>query len=388
MARRTGKLVRIVAGAGLLALAAATQAGVLPEDRADIMYHRYSGGGITVEGPSVLLRKSIGDSVSVSANYYVDYITSASIDVEVILSQASQYKEEREQKSVSVDYLRGKSTWTASYMESSENDYDASTWSVGVSQDMFGDLTTISLGYSQGKDKVGNSTDPAFQEEIERRSYRVGLTQVLSRNALVALNFETITEQGYLQNPYRAMRYRTITDTWVLAPEVFPRTRTSNAGSVRLKHYLPWRAAADVHYRLYGDTWGLRAHTAGLGYTHPLPGGRWTLSGSYRFYKQNSADFFSDLFPYEDAQNFMARDKETSAFTGHTLGVGASYEFQLPFAPWIKRGTANLNISRMMIDYDEFRDLRAYPPGSVLPGTEPLYSLNAMITQLFVSFWF
>ncbi|MFO7324968.1 MAG: DUF3570 domain-containing protein [Pseudomonadota bacterium] len=386
MARLRGKLHRLAAGALLLAAPAMAPAGVLPEDRADILYHRYSGGGITVEGPSVLVRKSVGDSFSVSANYYVDAITSASVDV--VVSGASEYKEEREQKSVSVDYLRGKSTWTASYMESSENDYDASTWSVGVSQDMFGDLTTISLGYSQGKDRIGDSTDPAFSGEVERRNYRVGLTQILSRNALVSLNFETVTEQGFLQSPYRSMRYRTITDTWVLAPEVFPNTRTSNAASVRLKHYLPWRAAAEGHYRFYGDTWGLRAHTAGIGYTHPLPGGKWTLSGSYRFYKQNSADFFSDLFPYEDAQNFMARDKETSALTGHTVGLGASYEFQLPFAPWIKRGTANLHISRMMIDYKEFRDLRGLPPGTVPPGSEPLYSLDATITQLFFSFWF
>jgi hypothetical protein len=378
---------RRIAACALLAVAGvAAHAAVLPEDRADILYHRYSGGGITVEGPSVLVRKSIGESFSATANYYVDAITSASVDV--VVSGASEYKENRTQKSVGVDYLRGKSLWSAFYMESAENDYKASTWSLGVSQDMFGDLTTVSFGYSQGKDRIGDSTDPAFRDEIERRNYRVGLTQVLTRNALVSLNFETVTEQGYLQNPYRSMRYVNLSDTYTLAPETFPRTRTSNAGSARLKHYLPWRAAAEVHYRFYSDTWGIQAHTAGLEYTHPLKDGRWTFTGSYRYYSQNSADFFSDLFPYEDAQNFMARDKETSALTGHTLGVGAAYEFQLGFAPWIKRGSANVHVARMMIDYDQFRDLRGLPPGTVPPGTEPLYSLNANVYQLFLSFWF
>lgn len=379
------RAARAVAAVAWLLPAAAAHAAVLPEDRADVMYHRYSGGGITVDGPSVLVRKSLGDSFSATANYYVDAITSASVDV--VVSGASQYREEREQKSLSLDYLRGKSLWSASYLESSENDYDASTWSLGVSQDMFGDLTTVSLGYSQGRDKIGDSTDPAFRDEIERRSYRIGLSQVLTRNAVLALNFETVTEQGYLQNPYRSMRYRTVSDTWVLAPEEFPRTRTSNAASARLKHYLPWRAAAEAQYRFYSDTWGLRAHTAGLEYTHPLRE-RWTFSGSYRYYTQNSADFFSDLFPFEDAQNFMARDKETSALTGHTVGIGAAYEFPVTFAPWLKRGTANLHVSRMMIDYSEFRDLRGLPPGTVEPGTEPLYSLDANIIQFFLSFWF
>ncbi|MDQ2639858.1 MAG: DUF3570 domain-containing protein [Pseudomonadota bacterium] len=375
-------ILAVLALAGTVAHAA-----VLPEDRADLMYHRYSGGGLTVEGPSVLVRKSIGESLSATANYYVDAITSASVDV--VVSGASQYKENRQQKSLGLDYLRGKSMWSAFYMESSENDYKASTWSLGVSQDMFGDLTTVSFGYSQGRDRIGDSTDPSFSDEIERRNYRIGLTQVLTRNALLSLNFETVTEQGYLQNPYRAMRYVNLSDTYTLAAETFPRTRTSNAGSARLKHYLPWRASAEVQYRYYGDTWGLSAHTAGLEYTHPLKQSpRWTLSGSYRFYKQNSADFFSDLFPFQDAQNFMARDKETSALTGHTLGFGAAYEFPVDFAPWLKRGTANLHVSRMMIDYAQFRDLRGLPPGTVPPGSEPLYKLNANVYQFFVSFWF
>ena len=57
--------------AGIAPLLAAPFAGatVLPEERADLMYHRYDGGDVTVDGPSVLVRKNIGDKVSVSANY-------------------------------------------------------------------------------------------------------------------------------------------------------------------------------------------------------------------------------------------------------------------------------------------------------------------------------
>ncbi|HTQ37306.1 MAG TPA: DUF3570 domain-containing protein, partial [Steroidobacteraceae bacterium] len=136
----------------VLLLAAAVQAGVLPDDRADVMYHRYEGGGLTVQGPSVLVRKKLGDSLSATANYYSDFISSASIDV--VVSGASPYREHREQKSLGLDYLRGKSTWSASYLTSQENDYRSDTWSLGVSQDMFGDLTTLSFGYSQGLDHV------------------------------------------------------------------------------------------------------------------------------------------------------------------------------------------------------------------------------------------
>ena len=30
--------------------------GVLPEDRSDALYHRYQGGGITIQGPSILVQ--------------------------------------------------------------------------------------------------------------------------------------------------------------------------------------------------------------------------------------------------------------------------------------------------------------------------------------------
>ena len=39
------------------------QAAVLPEDRADVMFHSYDGGGVTIDGPSVLVRKDIAGTV-------------------------------------------------------------------------------------------------------------------------------------------------------------------------------------------------------------------------------------------------------------------------------------------------------------------------------------
>ena len=74
-------------------LAGPAVAGVLPEDRSDVLYHLYVGGGVEIDGPSILVRKQLGKSVSVVGNYYVDYVSSASIDV---VTTASPYTEERE----------------------------------------------------------------------------------------------------------------------------------------------------------------------------------------------------------------------------------------------------------------------------------------------------
>ncbi|MEA2080008.1 MAG: hypothetical protein U9P00_09165, partial [Pseudomonadota bacterium] len=119
------------------------QAEVLPEDSADAMYHSYDGGGVTVDGPSYLVRKGDSKNFSVSANYYIDSISSASIDV---VTQGSAYNEQRTQWSGSVDYLHADTTMTASYSYSDESDYKADTYGFSISQSMFGDLTTVTLG--------------------------------------------------------------------------------------------------------------------------------------------------------------------------------------------------------------------------------------------------
>ena len=40
-------------------------AAVLPEERADLLYHSYDGGGAEIDGPSLLVRKNLGNIVLV-----------------------------------------------------------------------------------------------------------------------------------------------------------------------------------------------------------------------------------------------------------------------------------------------------------------------------------
>jgi hypothetical protein len=380
---QTSRLLALVA----VFASAAALPGVLPEDRVDVLYHRYQGGGVTVDGPSILLRKKIGESFSVAANYYVDMISSASIDV---LSNASPYKEQRKQYSLSASYLRGKSTYSAGVINSDEADYKAKTGYFNISQDMFGDLTTVSFGFTRGKNDVMRNvkgvTDPTFREKLDSRTYSLGLSQVLTRNLLLGVNFETITDQGFLNSPYRSARFLDPTDPrgYGFEAERYPNTHTSNAISGSLKYYLWYRAALTGQYRFYSDTWGIRGQTLQIGYTHPL-WKNWVFDGDFRYYRQNAADFYSDLFPRANSQNFLARDRELAAFSSNSIGLGASYQFHVPRARWIEKSTLNFKYDRIMIKYTDFRnDLVRNVPA----GTEPLYELDANVFQLFFSIWY
>ena len=378
-------LRRISVFALLLAMASGATAGVLPEDRADVLYHLYDGGGVTIDGPSVLVRKKVGKSISVVGNYYVDMVSSASIDV---VTTASPYKEEREQWSLGMDYLHGNTTMSVNYVSSDESDYDAETFSFSVSQDMFGDLTTLTLGYALGDDLVRRADDPTFERTLDKQTYSVGITQILTKNLISTLNFETATDEGFLNNPYRSVRYLDAGSQlgYSYELELYPNTRTSNAVGLRARYFLPYRAAIQGEYRFFTDTWNVEGHTAALSYIHPWRD--FTFTGKFRYHNQTGAHFYRDIFARAQETNFRGRDKELSPLTSYTFKLKASYELLRDngndYWGFIKKATISGSVDVMHVDYDDFSDLTAAAP----LGSEPLYQLDANIFQLYFSIWY
>src|SRR5208282_6872374 len=57
------------AALALLLLVRATSADVLPDDRADLFYSKYSGGGMDITGESVLVRKKFTEDFALEASY-------------------------------------------------------------------------------------------------------------------------------------------------------------------------------------------------------------------------------------------------------------------------------------------------------------------------------
>lgn len=381
--RSTGWSLKHAALALLALMSTGAYGAVLPEDRSDILYHAYEGDGLEVHGPSVLVRKAYKDKASVWANYYVDMITSASVDVE---ATASQYTEERVERSVGVDYLHGKTTMGLSWTNSEEDDYSAHSYRLGISHDFFGDLTTLGISYARGNDTVRRNGDAIFEEDASRQVYRIDLTQILTKSLVVNLNYEGVTDEGFLNNPYRQVRYLdpSAARGFSYEPELYPNTRTSSAAAIRAMYYLPYRASLKTEFRTYSDSWGIGAWNGEIAYVHPLKHG-FTLDLKYRFYTQEAADFYSDLFPRQTAQNFLARDKELSTFTTQTIGAGVSYDFETPWLPLFKRGEASLYYDFIRFQYDDFRNVNFVGDGV---GTEPLHSFDSHVLRAFISFFY
>ncbi|ABC29391.1 conserved hypothetical protein [Hahella chejuensis KCTC 2396] len=372
-------LHRIVAIFSLLATALSAGAAVLPEEKAEAMYHRYEGGGMEIDGPSVLVRKNFDASFSLSANYYVDSVSSASVDV---LARATPYEEERTEGGLGVDYLYNKSIMSFAYTNSQENDFDAESIHFNISQDFFGDLTTLSMGYSKGWDNVRSKLDPSLNEEVDRQHYRLGVTQVLTKNALLNLDIETVTDEGYLNNPYRVYRFLDSSSPkgYEYRIEKYPKTRTSNAVALRGMYYLPYRAAIKGEFRYFSDSWNIKGYNYELAYVHPF-GDQFITEFKFRHYEQTKAEFYDDLFEGEDVRTFMGRDKELSTYSGDSVGVGLTYEFNKGFS-FIEKGSINLFVDFMKFEYEDFRDVTRT---GFAPGEEPLYEFDATVIRFFVT---
>ena len=367
----------------VLMLTAAVQAAVLPQDRADVMYHRYDGGGVSIDGPALMLRKKASESISLSAYYYIDTVSGASIDV---VATASAYTEKRNEARLGIDYLAGSSILSLNYAQSDENDYNAKSVSFGISHDTFGGMTTLSLEAGMGDDDVGRNGDVTFSENVKRYNYKFGWTQVISSTWISALNLQVDLDEGFLNNPYRSVRYRDESEPlgYGYQREIYPSTRNALAVALVNKVYLPYRAALSLTLRHYQDSWKIRAFDAELEYVHPLSA-NWTLESKVRFYRQDQAEFYSDLFDFQDEQNFMARDKELSEFSNLTVGIGASY--LLPgWSFWPQaRPELSLQWDHIRFDYANFRNVTVTDAAA---GLEPLYQFDANVIRAFFSLYF
>lgn len=354
--RRTARDLRTAGAklAGLLtpiAAAVAPQAASavdLPENRAESTWHLYRGGGVTAQGPALLVRRSLSDRVSVNASYVVDAVSNASIDV---VTTASPYRETRRVWELGGDLVVRDTLVSLSASRSQEPDYVADAVGVDVSQEVFGGMTTVSLGFTRGRDDVGRK-DIGFFDAARHWRYRLGATQVLSPRWVASLNLEAVADSGYLGNPYRAARV-----FGAAVPERHPRTRTSRAVRAATAYDLGDRSALKAEYRYFWDTWAIRAHTAQVGHTRWF-GDRLLLDAHVRLYRQSQALFYRDDATVDTL--YLSRNRQLAAFDNRSIAARATWRA----GRWADRYDVTLNggWELMHLSYGNFTDLRTGRP--------------------------
>ncbi len=339
----------------------AARAADLPTDKAEALIHVYKGGGVEATGPALLVRKSLAGKVSLSGTYYVDMISNASIDV---VTTASPFKEKRTALDVGLDYVVRDTTITLGRGNSREPDYTADSVSVDVAQEVFDNMTTVSLGYTRAWDRVGHSLNGFFDQARHWR-YRLGLTQVLTPHWVAGVQFEAVSDDGYLGSPYRVARV-----FGAAVPERNPRTRSSRAMTFNATGNLGAGSAVRAEYRYFWDTWQIRAHTFELGYARQFAT-HWTGEAFARLHTQSSALFYSDNASTETL--YLSRNRQLASFNSPSLGTKVSYTMKQAMLGQDVKFNGALELKRF--NFSNFTDIRTGQP----------YSHNAALLQLYVT---
>src|SRR5690606_27263236 len=169
--------------------------------------------------------------------------------------------------------------------------------------------TTVTFGISGSQDDITSTNDPSLSEDRRNLGAMIGVTQVLTRKAIMQSNLTFKNEDGYLSDPYKLFDRR-------------PQHRDALAWLTRLNYYFSsLDSALHSDYRYFRDSWGIIAHMLEFSYYQPIAEG-WMIRPHLRFYSQSDAEFFSSTFPPETPEEeTFTTDHRLGAFGGFSTGL-------------------------------------------------------------------
>lgn len=179
--------------------------------------------------------------------------------------------------------------------------------------------TTVAFGVSENSDHITSSIQDTFDESRRTYSFLLGVTQIIDENSIMQGNVTYTSANGYLSDPYKTLDNR-------------PRSRDAWAFLGRYNRYFA-DPDASLHfdYRLFVDTWGVTSNMFEVAWYQPL-GSIFTFRPGIRYYSQDDADFFQDIFPPDNIEQFMTGDQRLSAFGGVTISAKVIAEFEYGLA--------------------------------------------------------
>jgi opacity protein-like surface antigen len=221
---------------------------------------------------------------------------------------------------------------------STESDYTSLSINGGLSHDLFGKNTTISIGgnfeFDRSRPRFGIPTPLTMMNgDIKGASQSktvvsaiAGITQVLTRNWLVQLNYSYGSDQGYQTDPYKIV---SVVDPTTGAPDQYlyesrPRSRTRQSVYAASKLAIG-SAVTSASFRYYHDSWKISSITAEASETIPL-GHSFYIEPGFRYYHQTAADFYAPyLLANAPTPQYASADSRLSRFSATTISLEAGY---------------------------------------------------------------
>jgi len=234
---------------------------------------------------------------------------SADGDPKVILSGAS-IEDTRTEVTVTTRYFYDRGNAGFSYTNSDEDDYESDAVSLDASFNSEDGLRTYGAAISASSDDLrptqGAVPVNTIEDEKDIRSAWVGVTQIVSKQAMVRFGLSYTYRDGFLTDTYKNRDRR-------------PDERKEWTLGAGYRHFFAdHNAALHVDYRYFDDDWDVVSHTLDVAWVH-----NWNddlqLTPFVRYYTQDEAEFFSNVVDQND--EFFADDHRLSSYGAFTYGL-------------------------------------------------------------------
>lgn len=225
----------------------------------------------------------------------------------------------------------------ASY--SSEHDYRAITGNLGLTQDLNGHNTTLSAAVNLEFDKsfpYGGTPTPYTPMSAQWKGpgqsrhsedFVGGLTQIMTRNWIVQLNYSYGLSNGYQNDPYLIL---SVVDPSSGEPTGYlyenrPRSRTRQSVYLDNKVALGWNIF-EVSGRYFWDDWGIKSETVEASDRISL-GSVVYVQPHVRWYHQTAASFFNYyLVGGQPLPQYASSDFRLGRFKAWTFGATVGFK--------------------------------------------------------------
>lgn len=225
------------------------------------------------------------------------YVT-ASGDERLQVMSGATIDDTRYDLSADLDYYMEDAKDTIAAGFSKEQDYFSVHGSLGTERSFFDKNTTFSTSATFSYDWIEpNNPNLSLARPSAGEKWSVdlfaGLSQLLSRTSAIQGTLNYKHSDGYLSDPYKAIKGFALND--VIVSDRRPDQKDQVSLLLRYRHHFePITGSLHTDYRFYVDDWGVNSHTVEMGWHQNLFG--WlTIVPGVRYYTQSQADFYDTV---------------------------------------------------------------------------------------------
>ena len=290
----------------------------------------------------------VTDGWGLGANFLVDVVTAASVDI--LATASPHWQEVRYVPAINGHFGVEDFDFALRANMSHEPDYIALAAGLTVTGEFRQKTITPSIGYEYSYDINGRRNTPfdVFSTIIQRHAINLGLGLVADKATFMSFAGTAVFEDGDGSKPYRhipvfqrdiaqqVLPGQTIDSVnFFREPErpleQLPVTRKRFALAFQIAHRFSG-ATIRASERVYVDTWGTKATTTDAKFFYDVTK-EFRLWPHLRFHAQTAADFYELAYIVEDTADGVklpqrrTGDRELGPLIGITGGAGVRYEF-------------------------------------------------------------